>query len=86
MRMLAAAGTMFSTGLALAAPVVLALLMTDVLVGMASRNLPQVNVLVLSIPLKVLVGYLVLAVSVSAWAPVAATLFDRVGDVLGAKR
>jgi flagellar biosynthetic protein FliR len=86
MRMLVAAGTMFSTGLALAAPVVLALLMTDVLVGVASRNLPQVNVLVLSIPLKVLVGYLVLSLAVTAWAPVVDTLFGKVGDVLGARR
>lgn len=86
MHMLVAAGSMFSTGLALAAPVVLALLMTDMLVGMASRNLPQVNVLVLSIPLKVLVGYLVLALSVSVWAPVAEPLFSHVGDVLGAMR
>ncbi len=86
MRMLVAAGTMFTTGVALAAPVVLALLMTDVLVGMASRNLPQVNVLVLSIPLKVLVGYLVLALSVTAWVPVVDTLFGRVGHVLGTNR
>jgi flagellar biosynthetic protein FliR len=86
MRMLRAAGVMFSAGLALAAPVVLALLLTDVFVGVASRNLPQVNVLVLAIPLKVLVGYLVLSLSVVAWAPVVDHLFGRVGNVLGAPR
>lgn len=86
MRMLAAAGAMFSMGLALAAPVVLALLVADVLVGVASRNLPQVNVLMLSIPLKVLVGYMVLAVSVLAWAPVSATFFGLAGQVLGERR
>jgi flagellar biosynthesis protein FliR len=86
MRMLTAAGAMFSMGLALAAPVVLALLVADVLVGVASRNLPQVNVLMLSIPLKVLVGYMVLAVSVLAWAPVSATFFGLAGNVLGERR
>lgn len=86
MRMLAATGVMFSAGLALAAPVVLALLLTDVFVGVASRNLPQVNVLVLAIPMKVLVGYLVLSLSVVTWAPVVNHLFGRVGTVLGAPR
>jgi flagellar biosynthesis protein FliR len=86
MRLLSACGVMFSIGLALAAPVVLALLMTDVLVGVASRNLPQVNVLVLSIPLKVLVGYFVLAISVMAWAPIADSIFGMAGTVLGERR
>jgi flagellar biosynthesis protein FliR len=84
--MLSASGLMFSAGLALAAPVVLALLMTDVLVGVASRNMPQVNVLVLSIPLKVLIGYAVLALAVTAWAPALDPLFGRAGDLLGARR
>jgi len=46
MRPLLAAGSMYSLGLALAAPVVMALLLTDLVVGVASRNLPQVNVLI----------------------------------------
>jgi flagellar biosynthesis protein FliR len=86
MRMLFAAGTMFSTGLALAAPVLLALLATDALIGVASRNLPQINVLVLSIPVKVLVGYVVLALTVTAWAPVVNTLFGQTIDLVKARR
>ena len=66
MPLLSAAGAMFSLGLALAAPVAIALVLTDVFIGIASRNMPQINVLVLSIPLKVLIAYYVLALSVRA--------------------
>ena len=85
MPLLSAAGGMFSLGLALAAPVAVALVLADVFIGIASRNMPQVNVLVLSIPLKVLIAYFVLAMSVRAWAPVTQRLFALVGDVLGAR-
>jgi flagellar biosynthesis protein FliR len=83
MRLLTAAGTLFVLGLALAAPVVLALLLTDVAVGVASRNLPQLNVLVLSMPLKVLVGYTALAVSVTTWAVLTDRVFSLAGRILG---
>ena len=82
----AAAGAMFSFGLALAAPVAVALVLTDLFVGIASRNMPQINVLVLSIPLKVLISYFILALSVRGWAPIAERMFALVGDVLGARR
>jgi flagellar biosynthetic protein FliR len=66
---LLAAGSMFALGLAFAGPVAVALLLTDVAIAVASRNMPQLNVLVLAIPVKVIVGYLVLAVAVTTWAP-----------------
>jgi flagellar biosynthetic protein FliR len=64
------AGAMFSIGLALASPVVAALLLTDVVVGVVSRNLPQMNVLFLSIPIKILLGLLVMSVSIRFMGPV----------------
>lgn len=85
-RLLTATGRMFSIGVALAAPVLVALLATDVLIGIASRNLPQINVLVLGMPIKVLVGYMVLALSVPLWAPLAGNVFAGADDVLGARR
>ncbi len=80
-----ATGSMFALGLALAAPVAITLVLTDLFVGIASRNMPQINVLVLSIPLKVLIAYFVLALSVRAWSPITQRLFGLVGDVLGAR-
>ena len=45
LRPLLAAGSMFTLGLAFAAPLVAALLLTGIAVGVASRNMPQINVL-----------------------------------------
>jgi flagellar biosynthetic protein FliR len=83
--LLSAAGGMFAMGLSLAAPVAIALVLTDLFVGITSRNMPQINVLVLSIPLKVLIAYFVLALSVRAWSPIMGRVFGVVGDVLGAR-
>src|SRR3569833_1245145 len=85
MRPLLAAGSMFALGLAFAAPVVMALLLTDLAIGVASRNMPQINVLVLAIPVKVIVGYLVLALAVTGWAPLLSQGFDRMADMLDAR-
>jgi flagellar biosynthetic protein FliR len=64
------AGAMFSMGFVIASPVVIALLLADVVVAVVSRNLPQMNVMFLSIPLKVLLGMAVMAVAVRLIGPV----------------
>lgn len=66
-----ASSAMFSYGFVMAAPVVVALLLADVVVALVSRNLPQMNVLFLSIPMKLLLGLMVFAVSVRLLGPVA---------------
>lgn len=80
---LLAAGSMFSLGLALAAPVAIALLLTDLVIGVASRNMPQVNVFVLAIPIKVLITYLVLGFSVIGWSPLLERYFNRAASAVG---
>ncbi len=51
---------LFSLGFALAAPVAFALLLVEMALGVVARNLPQVNMLTMGIPLKVVVGLLAL--------------------------
>jgi flagellar biosynthetic protein FliR len=46
------------------------LLLADVVVAVVSRNLPQMNVMFLSIPVKVLLGLAVAVVSVRLLGPV----------------
>lgn len=60
-------GLMFVYGLMLAAPVMLALLLVDIAMAIYARSLPQLNILVLSFGIKVVVGTLLLAVSLQ-WA------------------
>lgn len=65
------AGLMFAYGFVMAAPVVVALLLADVVVAVVSRNLPQMNVLFLSIPIKLLLGLAVMSVAVRLLGPIA---------------
>lgn len=53
----------FLSALELAAPVVLALVITDAAFGMISRVVPQLNVFAVGFPAKVIVGLLIIGVS-----------------------
>jgi flagellar biosynthetic protein FliR len=53
----------FAAALEVAAPVVLALVLTDVAFGVVSRVVPQLNVFAVGFPVKIVVGLLVVGVS-----------------------
>lgn len=55
------AGVLFSLGFALAAPVAFAIFLVELSLGAAARNLPQVNMLAVGIPVKILIGLAALA-------------------------
>jgi flagellar biosynthesis protein FliR len=61
----------FALGFALAAPVALAILLVDMALGVVARQLPQLNMLTLGIPLKIVVGLL----AASLW-------FGRMGGLM----
>ncbi|WP_322787175.1 flagellar biosynthetic protein FliR [Trichococcus palustris] len=46
----------FEIALNLAAPIMIAALLTEIVLGVLSRTVPQINVLILSMPLKILVS------------------------------
>jgi flagellar biosynthetic protein FliR len=56
-------GVMFTLGLALAAPVLFAVLLLDLGFALASRTMPQMNVFIIAIPFKIVLGLVVLALS-----------------------
>lgn len=58
-----AAGTIFVSALELAAPALVALLVTDVAFGLVSRVVPQLNIFSVGFPLKIGVALLVVAAS-----------------------
>lgn len=47
---------LFGLGLALAAPIVVCLLMVELALGVLARNLPQMNMFVVGVPVKIIVG------------------------------
>lgn len=69
------AAALFTLGFALAAPIVLGLLLVEFALGVVSRNLPQMNMLVMGIPVKILVGLLALAVWAAAFSTPAGKLY-----------
>ena len=54
-------GTIFTAALEVAAPVLIALLITDVAFGVVSRVVPQMNIFAVGFPTKVAVAMLVVA-------------------------
>jgi len=53
----------FKIGLALTAPGIIALVVTDAALGLLARSVPQMNVFVVGIPAKILVGFAVIGAS-----------------------
>jgi flagellar biosynthetic protein FliR len=77
--------TVFASAIEVAAPVLLALLITDVAFGVVSRVVPQLNVFAVGFPTKVAVALLVTAAAlpfVSNW--ISGQLSTSVGAALGA--
>lgn len=65
---------LFSIGFALAAPVVFCILLVEVGLGVLARNLPQMNMFAMGIPVKVIMGLLAL----SLWMMGAGDAMSRV--------
>ncbi len=63
--MIGLGSSMFATGVKIAAPMTVALLITQVAMGILSRVVPQMNIFMFSFPVTIGVGLLVLGVSVS---------------------
>lgn len=51
----------FSLGIKIAIPIIAALIMTDIILGLIARAVPQLNVLILGLPIKILVGLAVIS-------------------------
>lgn len=77
--------TVFTGALEVAAPVLVALLITDVAFGVVSRVVPQLNIFAVGFPTKVAVAMLVVGVALPFTANwISEQLSVSVGDALGA--
>ncbi len=66
-------GNMFVIGIQVGAPVIAALLITSVAFGLIARTVPQMNVFIVAMPLKIGVGLLFSRI----WPPVFFSLFTK---------
>lgn len=68
-------GRVFELAVNLAVPMIIVALVVDVVLGVVSRTIPQINVLMMGMPMKQLVSFLVMLVSIS-W------LLSEMGEIV----
>lgn len=56
-------GRSFELGFKLSTPIVAIIFMTDIILGIMSKTIPQMNVFVVGMPLKIIVGLIIILVS-----------------------
>lgn len=71
------AAVMFASGVLIALPMVAALLITNIALGVLTRAAPQLNLFAVGFPVTLSIGFLVLFVSLSFLGPIFQGLFER---------
>lgn len=75
-------GTIFAAGLLMALPVVTALLITNIALGILTRAAPQLNLFAIGFPITLTVGFGVLLLALGHFAPVLQHYFDLGFDTM----
>jgi flagellar biosynthetic protein FliR len=60
----------------LAAPVVFVVLMVDIAMAVMARTMPQMNVFIVSLPLKIVAGLVTLTISLHYLNPIMTRIFE----------
>ena len=76
--LIAATSGLFVLGVKLAAPVMVSLLAAGVVLGIMARSFPQMNIFMISFPLNIGIGFLVLGFSLLAFSQTLDGCFRRV--------
>lgn len=69
-------GAMFSFAIAIVAPVIFSILLLDVGLAVMARTMPQMNVFIVSLPLKIFTGLSVAALSMHTFTPLMEKIFE----------
>ena len=69
--------TTFKIGFRLSSPVVVAMLLSDILLGILTRVMPQMNVFVVGIPLKILIGLLIICITIPLFSKSSSNVFKE---------
>ncbi|MBW1835104.1 MAG: flagellar biosynthetic protein FliR [Deltaproteobacteria bacterium] len=82
-QLISISGNMFIIAVKVGSPVIVALLLTSAAFGLIARTVPQMNVFLVAIPLKIIVGLLFLALALPYLLPFFRQLFNESGrDIL----
>ena len=74
------AALIFTLSISLVAPVMIAVFALDVLMAFAGRMMPQMNVFIMSIPVKIALGLMILAATSVYAAPLYRRVFNSIFD------
>lgn len=69
-------GDMFVIGFKIAAPITAAILIADVVLGVISKTIPQMNVFVVGMPLKIMVGISIMLITIPMFIMLVGDLKD----------
>ena len=65
----------FELGFKLAVPIIIVVLTTDIVLGVISRTVPQINVLILGMPMKVMISFVIFML-ISSW------VLNSIGEIV----
>ncbi|MCY6483696.1 fused FliR family export protein/FlhB family type III secretion system protein [Clostridium aestuarii] len=68
----------FELGLRIAIPIVLIIILTDLTMGLVARTVPQLNVMILGMPVKILLGLTVVSLSLPMFCKIIISGFDNI--------
>lgn len=72
----------FEIGFKLSAPIIIIIFLTDLLLGILSRTIPQMNVFVVGMPLKILIGLIIISVSIPIFYSMATGVFNQTVEMI----
>jgi flagellar biosynthetic protein FliR/FlhB len=71
----------FTIGLKIAIPIVLIILITDIVLGLVSRAVPQLNLMIMGLPIKILVGFTALTLALPIIFKGMVIAFENLPDI-----
>lgn len=82
-QLLVSSGQMFVVGFQMAAPFVVLLILTDLLLGIIGRTAPQLMILILGLPAKILIGLILMMSTFHTFIPLVGEYIGEMRDQLG---
>lgn len=73
-------GYMFIIGFKISAPVIAAVLVCDVALGILSRTMPQMNIFMVGLPLKIILGLVVMMITIPAFIMILGFMIDTINE------
>lgn len=71
----------FAIGVKIAIPIVMIILITDLTMGLIARTVPQLNIMVLGLPVKILIGLLAFSISLPIFMKYIIAAYQQLPDI-----